>query len=263
HGACPACDGLGTQLYFDPALVVPDGSLTLRKGAIAPWSKGSSPYYLPTLEALARHYKFSLNEAWDDLPKKAREVVLHGSGEDEIKFTYDDGLRRYETKKPFEGVIPNMQRRFKETDSAWVREEFERYQDTSPCDVCEGYRLKPEALAVKIAGLHISQVCEQSIRNADKWFRDLDDKLTSKQQEIAARILKEIRARLKFLNNVGLDYLTLARASGTLSGGESQRIRLASQIGSGLTGVLYVLDEPSIGLHQRDNAKLLESLKGL
>ncbi|MDE2074203.1 MAG: excinuclease ABC subunit UvrA [Alphaproteobacteria bacterium] len=263
HGACPACDGLGTQLYFDAALVVPDESLTLRKGAIAPWSKSSSPYYLQTLEALGRHYKFSLNEAWEDLPKKAREVILHGSGDDEIKFIYDDGLRRYETKKSFEGVIPNMQRRFKETDSAWVREELERYQDTSPCAECGGYRLKPEALAVKIAGLHIGQVCEQSIRLADSWFRDLDKKLTKQQQEIAARILKEIRARLKFLNNVGLEYLTLARASGTLSGGESQRIRLASQIGSGLTGVLYVLDEPSIGLHQRDNAKLLDSLKGL
>ncbi|MBS0472776.1 MAG: excinuclease ABC subunit UvrA [Proteobacteria bacterium] len=263
HGACPACDGLGTQLYFDPALVVPDESLTLRNGAIAPWSKGSSPYYLQTLEALARHYKFSLNEPFEDLPKKARDVVLYGSGEDEIKFIYDDGLRRYETKKPFEGVVPNLQRRFKETDSAWVREELERFQDTSPCEVCKGYRLKPEALAVKIGGRHISQVCEQSIRDADSWFRDLDKKLTKKQQEIAARILKEIRARLKFLNNVGLDYLSLSRASGTLSGGESQRIRLASQIGSGLTGVLYVLDEPSIGLHQRDNAKLLESLKGL
>ncbi len=263
HGACPACDGLGTQLYFDAALVVPDESLNLRKGAIAPWSKSSSPYYLQTLEALARHYKFSLNEAWEDLPKKAREVILHGSGEDEIKFIYDDGLRRYETKKSFEGVIPNMQRRFKETDSAWVREELERFQDTSPCAECGGYRLKPEALAVKIAGLHIGQVCEQSIKLVDGWFRDLDRKLTRQQQEIAARILKEIRARLKFLNNVGLEYLTLARASGTLSGGESQRIRLASQIGSGLTGVLYVLDEPSIGLHQRDNAKLLDSLKGL
>jgi excinuclease ABC subunit A len=263
HGACPACDGLGTQLYFDPALVVPDETLTLRKGAIAPWSKSSSPYYLQTLEALARHYKFSLNDPWEDLPKKARDVILHGSGEDEIKFIYDDGLRRYETKKTFEGVIPNMDRRFKETDSSWVREELERFQDTSPCETCKGYRLKPEALAVKIAGLHVGQVCEQSIKNADIWFRDLDKDLNRQQKEIAARILKEIRARLKFLNNVGLEYLTLARASGTLSGGESQRIRLASQIGSGLTGVLYVLDEPSIGLHQRDNEKLLESLKGL
>src|SRR5512143_1924163 len=263
HGACPACDGLGTQLYFDPALVVPDETLTLRKGAIAPWSKGTSPYYLQTLEALGRHYKFSLNEPWEDLPKKAREIILHGSGEDEIKFIYDDGLRRYETKKPFEGVIPNMERRFKETDSAWIREELERFQDTSPCDVCKGYRLKPEALSVKIGGKHSSEVCDQSIKHADEWFRDIDKKLSKQQTEIAARILKEIRARLKFLNNVGLDYLTLARASGTLSGGESQRIRLASQIGSGLTGVLYVLDEPSIGLHQRDNQRLLQTLKEL
>ncbi len=263
HGACPTCDGLGTQLYFDPALIVPDESLTLRNGAILPWSKTSSPYYLQTLEALARFYKFSVNTAWEDLPKKARDVILNGSGEDEIKFIYDDGLRRYETKKAFEGVIPNLMRRFKETDSSWVREDLERFQDTSPCEVCGGFRLKPEALAVKIAGKHIGEVCGQSIKDADAWFRDLDRKLSKKQQEIATRILKEIRARLKFLNNVGLEYLTLSRASGTLSGGESQRIRLASQIGSGLTGVLYVLDEPSIGLHQRDNAKLLESLKGL
>ncbi|HTW33776.1 MAG TPA: excinuclease ABC subunit UvrA [Rhizomicrobium sp.] len=263
HGACPACDGLGTQLYFDPALIVPDESLTLRKGAIAPWSKSSSPYYLQTLEALGRHFKFSLTVPWEDLPKKAKDVILYGSGEEEVKFIYDDGLRRYETKKAFEGVIPNLERRFKETDSAWVREELERFQDTSPCDVCNGYRLKPEALAVKIAGQHVGQVCALSIKRADEWFRDLDKDLTKQQKEIAARILKEIRARLKFLNNVGLDYLTLSRSSGTLSGGESQRIRLASQIGSGLTGVLYVLDEPSIGLHQRDNEKLLESLKGL
>src|SRR5581483_5506963 len=260
HGACPACDGLGTMLYFDPALIVPDETVTLRKGAIAPWSKSSSPYYLQTL---ARHYKFSLNDPWEDLPKKVKDIILYGSGEEEIKFIYDDGLRRYETKKTFEGVIPNMERRYRETDSSWIREEFERYQDTSPCEACNGYRLKPEALAVKIAGLHIGEVCAQSIRHADAWFRDLDPHLSAKQQEIAARILKEIRARLRFLNNVGLDYLSLARSSGTLSGGESQRIRLASQIGSGLTGVLYVLDEPSIGLHQRDNAKLLESLKGL
>jgi excinuclease ABC subunit A len=263
HGACPACDGLGTQLYFDPALIVPDEALTLRTGALSPWHKSSSPYYLQTLEALARHYKFSLTVPWEDLPKRVKDVILYGSGEDEVKFVYDDGMRRYETKKTFEGVIPNMERRFKETDSAWIREELERFQDASPCDVCKGYRLKPEAQAVKIGGLHIGEVCEKSIRLADTWFRDLDKDLTAQQQEIAARILKEIRARLKFLNNVGLEYLTLARASGTLSGGESQRIRLASQIGSGLTGVLYVLDEPSIGLHQRDNIKLLESLQGL
>lgn len=263
HGACPECDGLGTQNYFDEALVVPDASLSLKKGVIAPWSKSSSPYYLQTLEALARHYKFSMNEPWEDLPKKVRQIILHGSGEEEVKFVYDDGMRRYETRKPFEGVITNMDRRHKETDSDWAREELEKYQAEAACEVCSGYRLKPETLSVKIGGLHIGQVCEQSIRDADGWFRDIDKKLTSQQREIAVRILKEIRARLKFLNNVGLDYLTLARASGTLSGGESQRIRLASQIGSGLTGVLYVLDEPSIGLHQRDNAKLLESLRGL
>jgi excinuclease ABC subunit A len=263
HGACPQCDGLGVQNYFDEALVVPDESLSLKNGAIAPWAKSSSPYYLQTLEALARHYKFSMNEAWEDLPKKAQAVILHGSGDEVIKFTYDDGMRRYDTKKEFEGVIPNMDRRYGETDSAWVREDLERFQSEAPCEACNGYRLKPETLAVKIGGLHIGQVCERSIRDADGWFRDIDQKLTKQQKEIAARILKEIRARLKFLNNVGLAYLTLARASGTLSGGESQRIRLASQIGSGLTGVLYVLDEPSIGLHQRDNSKLLESLKGL
>src|SRR5665213_2929773 len=263
HGACPVCDGLGVQNYFDEALVVPDGLLSLKKGAIAPWAKSSSPYYLQTLEALARHYKISMNDPWEDLPKKARDAILHGSGEEVIKFVYDDGARRYDTKKEFEGVIPNMDRRYGETDSSWVKEDLERFQSESPCEVCHGYRLKPEALAVKIGGLHVGQVCEQSIRDADSWFRDIDKKLTRQQQEIAVRILKEIRARLKFLNNVGLDYLTLARASGTLSGGESQRIRLASQIGSGLTGVLYVLDEPSIGLHQRDNARLLETLKRL
>jgi len=263
HGACPVCDGLGVQNYFDEALVVPDGSLSLKKGAVAPWAKSSSPYYLQTLEALARHYKISMHDPWEDLPKKARDAILHGSGEEVIKFVYDDGARRYDTKKEFEGVIPNMDRRYGETDSAWVKEDLERFQSEAPCETCKGYRLKPETLAVKIGGLHIGQVCEQSIRDADTWFRDVDKKLNKQQQEIAVRILKEIRARLKFLNNVGLDYLTLARASGTLSGGESQRIRLASQIGSGLTGVLYVLDEPSIGLHQRDNGKLLDSLKGL
>src|SRR5580698_5985594 len=191
HGACPACDGLGTQLYFDPALIVPDVTLTLRKGALSPWHKSSSPYYLQTLEALGRHYKFSLNDPWEDLPKRVKDIVLYGSGEDEIKFIYDDGLRRYETKKTFEGVIPNMQRRYKETDSSWIREEMERYQDTSPCAVCKGYRLKPEALAVKIAGKHIGEVCALSIKKADIWFRDLDKDLSKKQQEIAARILKE------------------------------------------------------------------------
>jgi excinuclease ABC subunit A len=262
-GACPKCDGLGTQLYFDPELIVPDDKLTLKTGAIAPWSKSTSPFYGQTLEALAKHYKFSLTAPWASLPAKAQEVILRGSGEDVITFVYDDGLRRYETKKPFEGVIPNLERRFKETDSNWVREEMERFQDTSPCDACSGYRLKPEALAIKLDGLHAGQASELSIRAADAWFGRLDSTLTSKQMEIAARILKEIRERLKFLNDVGLEYLTLSRAAGTLSGGESQRIRLASQIGSGLTGVLYVLDEPSIGLHQRDNERLLVTLKHL
>ncbi|HEX5280272.1 MAG TPA: excinuclease ABC subunit UvrA [Micropepsaceae bacterium] len=263
HGACPECDGLGSKLYFDRELVVPDEHLNLRQGAIAPWARSSSPYYLQTLDAITRHYKVSLNTAWEDLPERVKKVILFGSGDEEIKFSYDDGMRRYDVKKSFEGVIPNMERRYKESDSSWIREDLERYQAQSPCDVCNGYRLKAEALCVKIAGMHIGQVCELSVRAADRWFGELDSHLSPKQREIAARILKEIRARLHFLNNVGLEYLTLARASGSLSGGESQRIRLASQIGSGLSGVLYVLDEPSIGLHQRDNARLLESLKHL
>jgi excinuclease ABC subunit A len=265
QGACPTCDGLGTQMFFDPELVVPDEKLSLRDGAIAPWSRTQtpSPYYMQTLEALARHHKAPMGTAWKDLPPKLRDAVLNGTGSEAISFIYDDGLRRYETKKSFEGVIPNLQRRWKETDSAWVREELERYQDNAPCPACDGHRLKPEALSVKIAGKHISETTSLSILKADAWFRDLDAVLTDKQKEIANRILKEIRERLRFLNDVGLEYLTLARNSGTLSGGESQRIRLASQIGSGLTGVLYVLDEPSIGLHQRDNARLLETLKRL
>jgi excinuclease ABC subunit A len=263
HGACPKCDGLGTQMFFDEALIVPDDSVTLKNGAIAPWSKATSTLYGQTLEALAKHYKFSMTVAWKDLPKKARDVVLHGSGEDVIAFVYDDGLRRYETKKPFEGVIPNLERRYRETDSAWMREELEKFKDQSRCETCNGYRLKPEALSVKIAGKHVGEVCDLSIRAADEWFRTVDTKFNAKQKEIAVRILKEIRDRLKFLNDVGLEYLTLSRGSGTLSGGESQRIRLASQIGSGLTGVLYVLDEPSIGLHQRDNQRLLDTLRRL
>lgn len=263
HGACPNCDGLGTQLHFSALLVVPDSTLPLRKGAIAAWSKTPSPLYLQTLEALSRHYGFSLDLPWEELPKKVRDIIIHGSGEEEIKFIYDDGMRRYEVKKTFEGVIPNLERRMKETDSAYVREELQRFQDDSPCDMCHGYRLKQEALAVKIDTVHIGEVCAMPIRTADAWFRDLDKKLNKQHKEIAARILKEIRERLKFLVNVGLEYLTLSRGAGTLSGGESQRIRLASQIGSGLTGVLYVLDEPSIGLHQRDNQRLLDSLKSL
>ncbi len=262
-GACPACDGLGTTLFFDPELVVPDESLSLREGAIAPWANSTSQYYAQTLESLAKHYKVALHTPWRGLPEKARKAILYGSGSAPVVMQYDDGLRNYRTTKPFEGVIPNMQRRFRETDSSWVREELARYQNNSPCDVCRGRRLKPEALAVKIAGLDISQVADFSIAQSGKWFRELDAKLTVKQRDIAQRILKEIKERLGFLESVGLEYLTLSRASGTLSGGESQRIRLASQIGSGLTGVLYVLDEPSIGLHQRDNARLLGTLKRL
>ncbi|WP_421723370.1 excinuclease ABC subunit UvrA [Bauldia sp.] len=263
YGACPTCDGLGFERTVDPALVVPDETLSLRQNAIVPWGKSQSPYYLQTLEALARHYKFSLDAKWSKLPAKARQAILYGTGKDKVRFVYDDGLRKYETTKTFEGVIPNLERRWKETDSAWMREEIERYQSATPCAACDGYRLKPEALAVKLDGLHIGEVANFSIRRANQWFADLPATLTDKQNEIAGRILKEIRERLQFLVDVGLDYLTLSRNSGTLSGGESQRIRLASQIGSGLTGVLYVLDEPSIGLHQRDNARLLETLKHL
>jgi excinuclease ABC subunit A len=262
-GACPACDGLGTTLYFDPELVVPDEGKTLREGAIAPWASSTSQYYAQTLDSLARHFKFSVTTPWKDLPEKFRKIILFGSGGDAVTMTYDDGVRSYKTTKPFEGVIPNMERRFRETDSAWVREELGRFQANSPCDSCKGDRLKPEALAVKIAGLNISEVTRMSIAPAGQWFKELPAKLTAKQREIAQRILKEINERLGFLNSVGLDYLALNRSSGTLSGGESQRIRLASQIGSGLTGVLYVLDEPSIGLHQRDNARLLDTLKRL
>ncbi len=262
-GACPACDGLGTTLFFDPELVVPDESLSLREGAVAPWANSSSQYYAQTLESLAKHYKVSVNTPWRGLPEKVRKAILFGSGSEPVVMQYDDGMRNYRTTKAFEGVIPNMQRRFRETDSSWVREELSRYQNNSPCEVCQGRRLKPEALAVKIAKLDISQVSDFSIAQAGEWFRGLDAKLTAKQRDIAQRILKEIRERLGFLESVGLEYLTLSRSSGTLSGGESQRIRLASQIGSGLTGVLYVLDEPSIGLHQRDNARLLETLKRL
>jgi excinuclease ABC subunit A len=262
-GACPTCDGLGTTMFFDPELVVPDEKLSLRQGAVAPWANSTSQYYMQTLDSLARHYKFSVNTPWRDLPEKGRQAILYGSGSEAVTMSYDDGLRSYRTTKPFEGVIPNMDRRWRETDSTWVREELGRYQSTSPCETCRGLRLKPEALAVKIDKLNISEVTEMSIDQAKTWFAGLDKKLKQKQREIAQRILKEINERLGFLVSVGLDYLTLSRASATLSGGESQRIRLASQIGSGLTGVLYVLDEPSIGLHQRDNARLLETLKRL
>ncbi len=262
-GACPACDGLGVRLYFDPQLVVPDETLALREGVIAPWAKSSSPYYKQTLDSIARHYKKSTITAWEELPEKIKKVILYGSGTERIKFRYDDGTREYSTTKAFEGVIPNLDRRWSESDSAWLREEMAKFQSAAACESCAGNRLKPEALAVKIGGRHISEITELSILQAAEWFTALDTQLSAKHKEISQRILKEINERLRFLVDVGLEYLTLARSAGTLSGGESQRIRLASQIGSGLTGVLYVLDEPSIGLHQRDNARLLATLKNL
>ena len=262
-GACPTCDGLGTKMYFDADLVVPNNKLSLRAGAVGPWANSSSKYYDQTLKSLAAHFGIKRDTPWNELPEPARHGILFGTDSDPVTMVFDDGLRSYKTTKPFEGVIPNMERRWRETDSAWVREELSRYQSAAPCESCAGQRLKPEALAVKIDGLTISRVTEFSIAKAVAWFQALNGKLGPKDHEIAERILKEINERLGFLNNVGLDYLTLSRSSGTLSGGESQRIRLASQIGSGLTGVLYVLDEPSIGLHQRDNERLLVTLKRL
>ncbi|MDB5508871.1 MAG: excinuclease subunit [Hyphomicrobiales bacterium] len=262
-GACPVCSGLGSEQRVDAELVVPDPAVTLRKGAIAPWAKSTSPYYAQTLESLGRHYKFRLDMAFDKLTERAKQVILFGSGEEAIRFSYDDGVRAYDVKKPFEGVVRNLERRYLETESEWAREEISRFMSATPCAACDGYRLKPEALAVKIAGSHIGQASELSVRAAADWFTALPASLDEKRNEIAGRILKEIRDRLNFLVDVGLDYLTLSRGSGTLSGGESQRIRLASQIGSGLTGVLYVLDEPSIGLHQRDNSRLLDTLRRL
>ncbi|MDK3072428.1 excinuclease ABC subunit UvrA [Sedimentitalea sp. JM2-8] len=262
-GACPECDGLGMELFFDERLVVPDQGLKIYDGALAPWRKGKSPYFLQTIEAIARHYEFDKNTKWKDLPAHVQQVFLYGSGDEEISFRYDEGGRVYQVTRVFEGVIPNMERRYRETDSNWIREEFERYQNNRPCGTCQGYRLREEALAVKIAGLHVGQVVQMSIKEAFDWCKNVPEHLSAQKNEIARAILKEIRERLGFLNNVGLEYLTLSRNSGTLSGGESQRIRLASQIGSGLTGVLYVLDEPSIGLHQRDNDRLLGTLKNL
>ena len=263
HGACPACDGLGRRLYMDPALVVPDPEKSLYDGAIEPWSSSSSTYYLQTLDGIAKHFRASLRTPWEELPAPMQDLILNGSGDEAVELSYDDGLRRYGTKRPFEGVLPNLQRRWRETDSAWLKDELGRYLSSAPCEACAGHRLKPEALAVKVGGRHVGEVTELAIEDAAAWFRALPEQLSGKHNEIASRILKEINERLGFLRNVGLGYLTLARDSGSLSGGESQRIRLASQIGSGLTGVLYVLDEPSIGLHQRDNHRLLETLKNL
>ncbi|KGM48280.1 excinuclease ABC subunit UvrA [Pseudooceanicola atlanticus] len=269
-GACPDCGGLGVELFFDERLIVPDATLRIADGALAPWRKGKSPYFLQTIEAIAKHYEFDPKTRWKDLPAHVQQVFLHGSGDEEIQFRYDEGGRVYQVSRTFEGVIPNMERRYRETDSNWIREEFEQYQNNRHCGTCDGYRLKEEALAVRIGPsgdadnlLHIGNVVEKSIREAYDWCQTVPDNLTNQKNEIARAILKEIRERLGFLNNVGLEYLTLSRNSGTLSGGESQRIRLASQIGSGLTGVLYVLDEPSIGLHQRDNGRLLTTLKNL
>ena len=264
-GACPKCDGLGTELRFEPDLVVPQPELSLTDGAVYPWSRtgATSPYYEQTLSALARHYGVAMSTPWERLPKHVQLAILYGTGDEDVEFVYEDGARRYKTIKPFEGVIGNIERRWRETESDWVREELSRYQGAHPCDACNGYRLKPQALSVKVGGKHIGEVGELSIKAANIWFKDVPSTFTKQQTEIATRILKEIRDRLKFLDDVGLEYLTLSRNSGTLSGGESQRIRLASQIGSGLTGVLYVLDEPSIGLHQRDNDRLLATLKHL
>ncbi|KQT15592.1 ABC-ATPase UvrA [Methylobacterium sp. Leaf399] len=262
-GACPTCGGIGHEMRIDPELVISDLRLSLKRGAIGPWAKSTSPYYGQTLDALSQHYGFKTGVPWADLPESARTVVLYGSGRESIRFSYNDGLRAYAVNKPFEGVIPNLERRYKETESDASREDISRFMSETPCAACAGKRLKPEALAVKVAMQDIGQATALSVREAHRWFSDLSGQLTDKQNEIAARILKEIRDRLTFLIDVGLDYLSLARGAGTLSGGESQRIRLASQIGSGLTGVLYVLDEPSIGLHQRDNERLLGTLKRL
>ncbi|WP_417269629.1 excinuclease ABC subunit UvrA [Celeribacter sp.] len=270
-GACPTCDGLGMELFFDERLVVPDHALKVADGAIAPWRKGKTPFFLQTIEALAKHYEFDAKTPWKDLPEHVQQVFLYGSGTEEIPFRYDEGGRVYEVTRSFEGVVPNMERRYRETDSNWVREEFERYQNNRPCGACGGYRLREEALAVKIGPLggkpeellHIGQVVNMSIREAYAWIDNVMGQMTRQKQDIARAIVKEIRERLGFLNNVGLEYLTMSRNAGTLSGGESQRIRLASQIGSGLQGVLYVLDEPSIGLHQRDNDRLIGTLKNL
>ena len=263
YGACEECEGIGVKLNVDPKLVVPNEKKSIADGAIEPWSKSTSLYYAQTLASISKHYGFSLDEKWYKLPKKIKDIILFGSDDDEIKFSYDDGYEKYSHKKTFEGVINNLERRYLETDSDWKREEISQYQSDTNCEKCNGQRLKEEALCVKINNLNISQVTEKSILEAKEWFKSLKVKLDDRQLKIAEHILKEINERLDFLLNVGLDYLTLSRESGTLSGGESQRIRLASQIGSGLTGVLYVLDEPSIGLHQKDNIKLINALKRL
>jgi excinuclease ABC subunit A len=265
QGACPACDGLGEKLLFDPELVVPNENLSIKKGAVVPWAKSNppSPYYMQVLGSLAREFGFSLDTPWNDLPDDVHDIILYGTKGRPVTLTFVDGRKSYDVRKPFEGVIGNLNRRMLQTESAWMREELSKYQSAAPCETCHGARLRPEPLAVKIAGEDISMSTRRSVRHALEWFSTLEEKLSPQHQEIARAILKEINERLGFLNNVGLDYISLDRTSGTLSGGESQRIRLASQIGSGLSGVLYVLDEPSIGLHQRDNDRLLITLKRL
>nr|WP_086635645.1 excinuclease ABC subunit UvrA [Acetobacter sp. DsW_059] len=262
QGACPACDGLGTETFFNPVLVVPNTALSLQKGAVAPWRDSKTPLFDQTLESLARHFDIKMDTPWKDLPETAQDGILNGVSED-VTFTYHDEKKSYTVTKPFEGVLHSLARRLMNTDSAWVREELSRYQSEKACHVCDGARLKPEALCVRVAEKTIAEACLLPINKALSWFDTVLPALTPQRAEIARRILREILDRLKFLDDVGLDYLTLARSSATLSGGESQRIRLASQIGSGLTGVLYVLDEPSIGLHQRDNERLLGTLERL
>ena len=263
YGACEECEGIGIKLNVDPNLVIPDERKSIADGAIEPWAKSTTLYYAQTLASIAKHYGFSLDDKWKKLPKKIKDIILYGSDEEEIKFNYDDGYEKYSHKKTFEGVINNLERRFLESDSEWKREAIAEYQSDSACESCNGDRLKEEALCAKIDDHNISEVTRKSILDAAKWFKDLEKNLDKRQFKIAEHVLKEINERLNFLLNVGLDYLTLSRESGTLSGGEAQRIRLASQIGSGLTGVLYVLDEPSIGLHQKDNVKLINALKRL
>ncbi len=265
QGACPTCDGLGEKQLFDPQLVVPNEALSLKQGAVVPWAKSNppSPYYMQVLASLAREYGFDLTTPWSELSEEHREVILHGTQGMPVALTFKDGRKEYTVRKAFEGVIGNLNRRLLQTDSAWMREELSRFQTAQPCETCHGKRLNDKALAVKVAGEDIATPVRFSVTVALQWFEDLPAKLTDTQNQIARAILKEIVERLGFLNNVGLDYLNLDRTSGTLSGGESQRIRLASQIGSGLSGVLYVLDEPSIGLHQRDNDRLIETLKRL
>jgi excinuclease ABC subunit A len=262
-GACKTCDGLGTEKVFDPDLIIPDTSKSLYDKAVAPWANTPSKYFVQTFEGLAKHFKFSIHKPFRELPENIRHMILYGSGDEAVKIPYNDGMRSFVSNKPFEGVIPNLTRRYHETESEWMREEMTKYQHTTHCEACNGYRLNPEALCVKVGGIHIGEVSNFTIEKAAQWFATIEKKLSKKHQQIAEKILKEIRERLGFLVNVGLDYLTLAREAGTLSGGESQRIRLASQIGSGLSGVLYVLDEPSIGLHQCDNDRLLKTLENL